>query len=86
MAGHCTTAKFTPLDRMAFYDEARKAFAVVQCSERRPYGCFLLQKVCPWACPSTAAVTFAAITIIITITITITNITTITTPSPLKWS
>ena len=31
--------------RFGFYDKARSAFAVVQTAERRPYGCFLLQKV-----------------------------------------
>ena len=37
-------SQFAPLERYEFYDTARKAFAVVQTSERRPYGCFLLQK------------------------------------------
>ena len=36
--------EFMPLERFAFYDAARTAFAVVQTSERRPYGCFLLKK------------------------------------------
>jgi L-fucose mutarotase/ribose pyranase (RbsD/FucU family) len=31
--------------RFAFYEKARGAFAVVQTAERRPYACFLLQKV-----------------------------------------
>ena len=31
------------LERFAFYDAARKGFAVVRTSEFRPYGCFLLQ-------------------------------------------
>jgi L-fucose mutarotase len=30
------------LERFAFYDAARKGFAVVRTSEFRPYGCFLL--------------------------------------------
>jgi L-fucose mutarotase len=35
----------SPLERFAFYDEARKGFAVVQCvAERRPYGNFILTK------------------------------------------
>ena len=33
-----------PLERMTFYDEARKAFAVVATSEVRPYACFLFKK------------------------------------------
>lgn len=41
---HCPAAAFLPLDRFSFYEQARDAFAVVQTSERRPYGCFLLQK------------------------------------------
>jgi len=32
------------LDRFAFYERARSAFAVVATSEARPYGCFLLVK------------------------------------------
>jgi L-fucose mutarotase len=32
------------LERFAFYAEARKAFAVVQAGDPRPYGCFLLRK------------------------------------------
>ena len=38
------SAQFTSLERFAFYDAARAAFAVVQTSERRPYACFLLTK------------------------------------------
>ena len=37
----------TPLagmERFAFYDQARQAFAVVQVGDPRPYGCFLLRK------------------------------------------
>ena len=40
---HCG-ASWAPLERFAFYEAARGAFAVVQCLERRPYGCFLVQK------------------------------------------
>lgn len=39
--------RFRPLpgiERFAFYDMARKAFAVVQTGERRFYGCFMLRK------------------------------------------
>lgn len=32
------------IERMRFYDEARKAFAVVQTGERRGYACFILKK------------------------------------------
>lgn len=32
------------IERFAFYDEARKAFAVVATGEGRGYGCFLLKK------------------------------------------
>lgn len=36
--------KMESLERHAFYDAARKSFAVVQTAEARPYGCFLLKK------------------------------------------
>ncbi|MDJ0971185.1 MAG: RbsD/FucU domain-containing protein [Kiloniellales bacterium] len=32
------------IERHAFYAEARKGYAVVQTTEARPYGCFLLKK------------------------------------------
>lgn len=32
------------LERHAFYAAARAAFAVVQCGDPRPYGCFLIRK------------------------------------------
>jgi L-fucose mutarotase len=32
------------IERFAFYEAARRGFAVVRTSEFRPYGCFLLQK------------------------------------------
>jgi L-fucose mutarotase len=32
------------IERFAFYDEARKAYAVIQTGERRFYGCFLFRK------------------------------------------
>jgi len=32
------------LERFAFYDAARRAFAVVQAGDPRPYGCFLIRK------------------------------------------
>jgi L-fucose mutarotase len=33
-----------PIERFAFYDLARTAYAVVQTGERRFYGCFMLRK------------------------------------------
>lgn len=33
-----------PLERFAFYEAARLAFAVVQVGDLRPYGCFLFRK------------------------------------------
>ncbi len=32
------------IERMAFYERAKQAYAVVSTSERRPYGCFVLVK------------------------------------------
>lgn len=32
------------IERFAFYDMARKAYAVIQTGERRFYGCFMLRK------------------------------------------
>ena len=32
------------VERFAFYEAARRAYAVVQTTESRPYGCFLLKK------------------------------------------
>ena len=37
-------AEIVGIERFAFYDAARKAFAVVQAGDPRPYGCFLLRK------------------------------------------
>jgi L-fucose mutarotase len=36
--------KMVSIERFAFYDMARKAYAVVQTGERRFYGCFMLRK------------------------------------------
>jgi L-fucose mutarotase len=33
-----------PIERYAFYDRAKKAYAVIQTGERRFYGCFALRK------------------------------------------
>jgi L-fucose mutarotase len=32
------------LERFAFYDAGKRAFAVLQCGDPRPYGCFLIRK------------------------------------------
>ncbi|EPX86411.1 Fucose dissimilation pathway protein FucU [Rubellimicrobium thermophilum DSM 16684] len=37
-------ARMIGVERFAFYDRARKAYAVIQTGERRFYGCFLLRK------------------------------------------
>lgn len=33
-----------PVERFAFYEAAHEAYAVVQTTEDRPYGCFILKK------------------------------------------
>jgi L-fucose mutarotase len=33
-----------PLERFAFYDEAKNSFAIVRTSDPGPYGCFILKK------------------------------------------
>lgn len=35
---------FIPLERYAFYERAKQAYAVIQTDERRFYGCFALRK------------------------------------------
>lgn len=37
-------AAMSGIERFAFYAAASKAFAVVQCGDPRPYGCFLVRK------------------------------------------
>ncbi|MEM7258955.1 MAG: RbsD/FucU domain-containing protein [Pseudomonadota bacterium] len=37
-------AKMGSIERFAFYEAAKNSFAVVQTSEDRPYGCFLITK------------------------------------------
>jgi L-fucose mutarotase len=32
------------IERFAFYEEAKKAYAVIQTGERRFYGCFIFRK------------------------------------------
>mmetsp|Transcript_87696 Transcript_87696/g.175435 ORF Transcript_87696/g.175435 Transcript_87696/m.175435 type:complete len:142 (-) Transcript_87696:80-505(-) len=44
--GHCPDAIIEPLERFAFYEEAKTCFAVVQTMERRPYGNVVLTKGC----------------------------------------
>lgn len=34
---------FKSIERQAFYEHARSAFAVISCSEDRPFGCFILR-------------------------------------------
>lgn len=36
--------KMVSIERFAFYDLARKSYAVIQTGERRFYGCFMLRK------------------------------------------
>jgi L-fucose mutarotase len=36
--------KMVRIERFAFYDMARKSYAVIQTGERRFYGCFMLRK------------------------------------------
>eukprot|EP00928_Gymnodinium_smaydae_P030256 TRINITY_DN22546_c0_g1_i1.p1 TRINITY_DN22546_c0_g1~~TRINITY_DN22546_c0_g1_i1.p1 ORF type:complete len:176 (-),score=38.43 TRINITY_DN22546_c0_g1_i1:102-581(-) len=44
LSRHCSEVKFKTVERFEFYERSKKAFAVVQTLERRPYGCFLLTK------------------------------------------
>ena len=37
-------ARMTSIERFAFYDMARDAYAVIQTGERRFYGCFMFRK------------------------------------------
>jgi L-fucose mutarotase len=41
---HASDVNIGPIERFAFYEEARTCFAVVQTLERRPYGNVVLQK------------------------------------------
>jgi L-fucose mutarotase len=38
------TQEMGSLERFAFYEAARRSFAVVVTGDRRPYGCFLIKK------------------------------------------
>lgn len=44
VAAACPGTTLQPLERFAFYEEAKTCFAVVQTHERRPYGNVLLRK------------------------------------------
>ena len=37
-------AKLSSISRQNFYTKSKTAFAVLQCSETRPFGCFILRK------------------------------------------
>jgi len=43
-AAEGTPRPMVSIERFAFYDLAREAFAVVQTGDRRFYGCFMLRK------------------------------------------
>jgi L-fucose mutarotase len=36
--------QFAPLERMAFYERAKRAYCVIASGEQRGYGCFILKK------------------------------------------
>jgi L-fucose mutarotase len=33
-----------PLERFAFYEAAKKSFAIIRTADSGPYGCFILKK------------------------------------------
>jgi len=43
-AAHGIPLPLLPVERYAFYERARRAYAVIQADERRFYGCFALRK------------------------------------------
>ena len=43
-SGDAGVGPMTPIERFAFYERAKKAFAVVATGERRFYGCFIFSK------------------------------------------
>ena len=43
-AGHGSPLPMVPVERFAFYERAKQAYAVIQAHERRFYGCFALRK------------------------------------------
>jgi L-fucose mutarotase len=44
MAGEGRDITLETIERFAFYDQARAAYAIVATTERRPYGCIILAK------------------------------------------
>lgn len=43
-AAHGEPVKMEPLERFAFYDAAKRSFAIVRTSDPGPYGCFIFKK------------------------------------------
>ena len=43
-AGEKAPVKMAAIERMAFYEAAKRAYMVVQTGETRPFGCFILKK------------------------------------------
>jgi L-fucose mutarotase len=43
-SAHGSSVCVEPLERFAFYDAAKKAFAIIRTSDPGPYGCFILKK------------------------------------------
>ena len=43
-AGHCTALQCQPMERFAFYDRVKTAFAVVHTSELQPWANFIFKK------------------------------------------
>jgi L-fucose mutarotase len=41
---HGSPVSIEPLERFAFYDAAKKSFAIVRTSDSGPYGCFIFKK------------------------------------------
>jgi L-fucose mutarotase len=43
-AGHASDGQFEPMERFAFYERSRGAYAIVQTGERQPWANFLFKK------------------------------------------
>jgi L-fucose mutarotase len=43
-SAHGSSVSVEPLERFAFYDAAKKSFAIIRTSDPGPYGCFILKK------------------------------------------
>jgi L-fucose mutarotase len=43
-AGHAAEAQFEPMERFAFYERTRGAYAIVQTGELQPWANFLFKK------------------------------------------